>query len=457
MLTQNRNVPVPPELARMTQCVEQLQSGTASLPAGLIHSRESVRQWFWNHVFPGVDDPIRLPGRDSTKTTILHGHSRTLAAVRQDVLESIEDLTNFIISPAGEGVRRRAQAGVADPSPSPNVIAQANPNRHREVTPFRAPNDQSSTFVEPDINAGRGQTSGATTSERSPPIDKHRKVKNQTIVNQALLLNQEALGRFKVREEDDETPRPSDKNQQTFEETYDRGRIPGGIRQPSTVAESKQQETRPLAYGVPQHLASGFYPTPTYHPVPFHGAMNLNQHSWGVQGVQHNPYVTPSSMGFGMQWQPTYHQPPPAFGQVPLATYVPPPMPYASAYARPPATGRLARMFNRATPSPGPETAIFRPQSAATAPISEWQNRYGSQATVMPDLPVLPYRVGSDDMYRIPGGAASSRYQDLSRASPLTLEMVTAEENMPFAENAKLMKPPQWGVLKIGNVSHKFL
>lgn len=52
-----------------------------------------------------------------------------------------------------------------------------------------------------------------------------------------------------------------------------------------------------------------------------------------------------------------------------------------------------------------------------------------------------------------PVGAASVRFQRLTQNHPPSLRDIVLEENLPFTENAKLSKPAEWGVMKIGNVS----
>lgn len=85
----------------------------------------------------------------------------------------------------------------------------------------------------------------------------------------------------------------------------------------------------------------------------------------------------------------------------------------------------------------------------------EWQSRFGiPQDIVKPDLPILHYRDGSDDMrpHHIQG-VPTIAYQNLVRNLAPSYGVFTAAEHMPFAEIARETKPAQWGVLKISNVS----
>lgn len=85
----------------------------------------------------------------------------------------------------------------------------------------------------------------------------------------------------------------------------------------------------------------------------------------------------------------------------------------------------------------------------------EWQSRFGiPQDMVKPDLPILQYRDGSDDMRpHSTKGVPTIVYQNLVRNLGPKYEALRAAEHLPFTELARDMKPVEWGVLKIGNVS----
>ncbi len=85
----------------------------------------------------------------------------------------------------------------------------------------------------------------------------------------------------------------------------------------------------------------------------------------------------------------------------------------------------------------------------------EWQSRFGiPQDMVKPDLPILHYRDGSDDMRpHYTKGVPTVAYQNLVRNLEHRYDTINAAEHLPFTETAKDSKPVEWGVLKIGNVS----
>ncbi|KAL9098383.1 MAG: hypothetical protein Q9163_005947 [Psora crenata] len=122
-------------------------------------------------------------------------------------------------------------------------------------------------------------------------------------------------------------------------------------------------------------------------------------------------------------------------------------------YVRPPAMNRIAPLFA--------QSGAWQTNQARQTPGSvqhpEWQNRFGSPTTIIPrDNRKLAYLEGSDDMFPQPplGGGASVRFQNLSRTQPPSLNVVTEESNVPFVETARVSKPAQWGVMKIGNIPY---
>lgn len=464
----DRLIPVPLEIERLENCVQDLQTGKATLPSGLPHSAEAIREYFWNRVFPGVGQPNRLRWEEASRLTKVAGSNITLKAVRQQVLNDIEDLVTYLVSPNGEGARENSIAHVTvtqdnasqpfDPLPelSPQVVGTSK---------GQAFNDQLDSVGGRDRNRSRVPSRGEDRFSMGLPIDQRRNVKSQSTVDEALSLGKARLGRLRIPEYDDTlddspTPRPH---------TVSEHALGVGLGQESTMLSSKshmpheaskvtQAAPGPFAYGVPpQHLTLGEYPLPMYAAPAYGAQVNPGSNPWAVQ---QGPYGGYQSMPYANPWQQAYGQPPSAYGQLPSAygqppmtAYMPPPMPNTFTHARPAATNRVARLFSHSNAFLNPETMQARPQSQN----AEWQNRFIMQPAVVPDVPILPYRVGSDDMYPVPTGTASVHYQNLTRDDPPSIQLASAEESVPFAENARLMKPPQWGVMKIGNVSTKHL
>ena len=195
-------------------------------------------------------------------------------------------------------------------------------------------------------------------------------------------------------------------------------------------------------------------------PEANHSTLHCNQP--GYPALQYIPYSYPLQSAFG---QPILRQgnqssitgketqiSPTIPSILDQQLYVPPPIP-SGRQVRPPAPYRVARMsmlpetFTIPTKSHGYESPT------TSAHNKEWHNRYSPQPAVVPDLPTLPYRVGSDTMFPCSTGSASCRLQILKQYGLPTLDLLFAAENLPFAETTKLRKPAEWGVMKIGNVS----
>ena len=117
-------------------------------------------------------------------------------------------------------------------------------------------------------------------------------------------------------------------------------------------------------------------------------------------------------------------------------------------FVRPPATSRLAPLFA--------QSGAWQANNVNTAtPKSELQNHFNTPVPRARDTRRLTYVEGSDDMYPQSslGKGGSVRFQILSRSSPPNYNLVTDDENIPFAESARAARPAEWGVMKLGNVS----
>jgi len=454
----SRLAAVPPEIVRLEDCVHELVAGKTPLPTGLPHSREAIREYFWGRVFPGVDHPTRLRAFEASRVTQIAGRRVTLEKVRQQVLNDIEELVTYMVSPVDEGIREDSKAPVATPvAGQPSNTQRERGNRAFESSKGQAFSNQLKTVESRSSGRSRAQSREGEWFSMGQSIDQRRHVKTQSTVDEASLLSKPQLGRLCIAEnaeflENSATPRQQTVNEHALGVGFDQERtVPSSKSQvPYGEGNVTHAAPGPFAYGVPpQHLTLGGYHLPMYAAPAFGGQMASAQNPWTVQ---QGPYGVFPPLPYANPWQQPYAQYASAYGQPPMGAYVPPPMPNAHIHARPPATNRVARLFAQAG-LPTLETTQARPYPQN----AEWQNRYAIQPSVVPDVPILPYRVGSDDMYPHPTGTASFRYQNLTRTNPLSVDLATAEENVPFAENARLTKPPPWGVMKIGNVSLEHL
>ena len=442
-----RLVPTPPELDRLRECVHELEAGNSDLPTGLQSRPDVVRSFFYERVFGPIGPPIPLSASEAQNMTEVGGRFISLGALRKQIVRDIEDLVQYMLSPVGEGIRSDTSA------------------RTPTTTNELAFSDQLTTVENGNSNRSQLQSLGEDSSAVDMPIDQRR--------NANLLCT---TGDGAQRKDQTYFPRNLGQSRPHLYETitasnsHNMGRRgtaavgQGGIV-PSVPTQGVHAEAGsgpaggpPFAYGgPPQHHFGGY-------PGPF--VVGPGGHPSQIQfpqafGYQQPPYLAPQSMAYGNVWQQAYGQPTsayPMWGQQPMIgrpEYVPPPLPNNRSYARPPATNRIAPLYAQTTAFQPPMVTQARQLPGALHQISEWQNKFGPQATVKPDLPSLPYRAGSDAMFPHAFGGASVRFQNLTRDFPPRLDTVSAEENVPFVETARSTKPAEWGVLKIGNVSKK--
>ena len=105
-------------------------------------------------------------------------------------------------------------------------------------------------------------------------------------------------------------------------------------------------------------------------------------------------------------------------------------------------------------PIPPSQVRVSTPNRTETPRSMEWSNRSGGGKAVVPAIPPLPFRPGSDDMYpRTSVSGTSVKKQELIRHGDPKLNQVLRRDVVPFAENARDWKVAEWGVLKISNVS----
>lgn len=376
--------------------------------------------------------------------TEVGGRLVSLGALREQILKDIEDLVKYILSPVGEGIRSETKARTPT---STNALAFG---------------DQLTAVESRTSNRSQLSSLGGS-SAIDMPMEQRRNANLLNITEDG--AQKKARAHF-IRNagqtqsqlyETTATSGPHNMGQQGtvgFEHGGISSISPQGLY---TKAGAGPISATPFAYGaLPPHqfgafsgpfvVGPGGYP----HQIQYPQAFSYQQPS----------YAAPHLMPYGSIWQHPYGQPAatyPTYGQhsaMGRPEYVAPPLPSNRPYARPPATNRIAPLFAQSTAFHGPTAAQAR-QLPGALHFSEWQNRFGTQPTVKPDLPSLPYRAGSDAMFPHAFGGASVRFQSLTREIPPSLETLSAQENIPFVETARSTKPAEWGVLKIGNVSGK--
>ena len=443
-----RLVPTPPELDRLRECVHELEAGSGELPSGLQSRPDVIRSFFYERVFGPIGPPMPLSVSEAQNMTEVGGRFVSLGTLREQVLRDIEDLVKFILSPVGEGIRSETSA--------------RTPITANKLT-F---SEQLAAVESRDSNHTQLQSLGGGSSTIDMPIDQRRNANvlptttgdgAQRKIRANLLRN---VGQTQSRlHETIAASNPHSLGQQGSTGFGHNGIMPS-VPPQGLYAEAEIGPTRAphFAYGEPPQQHFGGYSGPLL--VGPGGYPSQTQYPQGFR-YQQPSYPAPQLMGYGNIWQQAYGQPTtayPTYGQQNMAgrlEYVTPPLPSNRPYARPPASNRIAPLYAQTTSFQPPTVAHARQLPGAFQQISEWQNRFGPQSTVKPDLPSLPYRAGSDAMFPHTFGGASVRFQNITRDIPPSLETVSAEENVPFVETARSTKPAEWGVLKIGNVSEK--
>lgn len=375
-----------------------------------------------------------LSGSEERKVTIHNGKIVTLGRFREQIMRDIEDLVGYMVSPAGGQIRidRAAESEVAKQRVNSSAVdetRQANPVRGQAFdSQLEAIKSRESSNTSP-------QTPGGDSSTIDVPMDQVRNVSFQSITEKsATQKSGQAWG----------TP---ESHQPTFEDRQHAilGASAPGWHPESALTVADSQHVKPEAY------------RPVSHESGFQGQRRSFQQFWADR---HQPHDAAQPIQHSHQLHTPYHQhtpfghpgltPAPAHG---TSVYQPPFVP-PDKFARAPAPNRVASLYAQ-TNAWQPTTQARQAPTSGLEHHTEWRNRFGTPAApiVTPDIAILPYRSGSDDMFPQTSGGASVRYQNLSRNEPPSRAVTLDQMNLPFEETAKLSKPAGWGVMKIGNVS----
>ena len=417
------------------------------LPSGLQSRPDIIRSFFYERVFGPIGPPAPLSASEAQDMTEVGGRFISLGTLRKQIVRDIEDLVQYMLSPVGEGIRSDTSA--------------RTPTTTHELA-FR---DQLAALERRNSNRSQLQSLKDDSSTIDMPIDQRRNANLLSTTGDGAQRKNNALFPRNVGQtrsqlhETTTASHPHNIGPQRASGLGQSGTIPSvpsqGVYADAGVGPAGAPA---FAYGGPPQQQLGGYPGPfLVGPGGYPGQMQYPP----VFGYQQPSYGVPQPLAYGNVWPQSYGQPTsayPMYAQQPLVgrpEYVPPALPNNRPYARPPATNRIAPLYAQSTAFQTPATAQPRQLPGAFHQISEWQNRFVPQPNVKPDLPSLPYRVGSDAMFPHAFGGASVRFQNLTRDVPPSLQTVSAEENVPFVETARSTKPAEWGVLKIGNVSEE--
>ena len=487
--------PLPDE-ARLDHFVCDLEYGSEPLPPGIHDNKDVIRRWFEERVFIEDEHPTPICDERANKFTIYRGDVTTFKTLRENILKDINELADWITSPAGEATRENLKTRIihkpATPSQSVDSVSAVSEYLPRQ--PFaeqlaainthdsQRDHSQSQDFFTADSpieqrHKMRSKWSHEEATSRLV-IDEPEMIRKETATLEKSHVNRLRGNAFSTTQSKHRVVAPTITTATTTAANVpaptrpntDDPNMTGSIRAshllPSDADGGQQPGTQQYMFrATPQHLQYGVYPGSMYlnSPVPSQlPYVAQMQQPWLIQnpsGAFHQPtYPVLQPMPYGYPGQSSYAQTTPGYQgyqQFPVSQqgYIPPPMP-SGREVRPPAPGRVARMSTLTEAFRTPTSIQGHTLPTTLIQNTEWRNRYSPQPTVIPDLPVLPYRVGSDSpMFPQPTGAASVRFQRLTQNHPPSLHDVCLQVNLPFIESAKLSKPAEWGVMKIGNVS----
>ncbi|KAL8868753.1 MAG: hypothetical protein Q9174_004775, partial [Haloplaca sp. 1 TL-2023] len=199
-----------------------------------------------------------------------------------------------------------------------------------------------------------------------------------------------------------------------------------------------------------QFAPNYFMPPPGMMPAPYYVHQQPPPVTF-IPGRQATPQ-TGAMVPYGQQPQMTNAMGMPHFGggmmmpphmmhnpQMAMSPFQPPPPPWAT---QPP------RMLQASMNRHGQvQHTLFQPASRTSSPA----NRARGGRYPVPEIPLLPYRVGSDDMFPQSVGGTSVRLQQLTRQGQPSFAAASMPEVMPFAQMARNARVAEWGVLKIAN------
>ena len=471
-----------------------------------------MRKWFEERVFIEDEHPTPICDERANKFTIYRGGVTTFKTLRENILRDINDLVDFIASPAGEATRENLKTRVSHRPASPlRCVDSLNAVGDSEYLPRQPFAEQLAAIKIHNSKRDQSQSQKPLTADSL--IDQRHEVKSnqsheeatsRVAIDEPEMIHQEAATSENVhinRARGDalntrfHVVAPTSTTATSTATTIPAPALPkmhdpnmtGSARASHLLpsdTDGAQPGTQQFLFGAPpQHLQFGVYPGSVYLNSPLASQLPhvaQMQQPWLIQsptGSFHQPnYSVLQAMPYGYPGQTSNPQPTSGyqgFQQFPVSQqgYIPPPMP-SGREVRPPAPGRVARMSTLTEAFGTPTSIQGRTLPTSLTRNTEWRNRYSPQPMVIPDLPMLPYRVGSDGkssfnisstninklilrivMYPRATGAASVRFQRLTQNHPPSLQDVALEGNLPFTENAKLSKPAEWGVVKIGNVS----
>ncbi|KAL8790657.1 MAG: hypothetical protein Q9213_000505 [Squamulea squamosa] len=438
-----------PELERLMSTMLSLRGDGNVLLSVDRSGRDVVRRYMYEQIFDSDDGSSRFLQEDGKGMINVAGELMTREGLHHQIMFFLEDkLEEMVKSPSPQASPRQANVP-SDPSNRQYSVVQHPATAGINATGSRPYDLENSTTGRQQGSTGRASAIPSfipdalrpTQYYGSPPIHD--------------------LGALSLGEPQGDTREDWQVSGRAEASTLDRSVYPQeslGIRPSlSHGPQSSPYSPQPIGMGpqqpngpFPHQFVSppGMFYSPPYMPpqvVPagyYHGSQAIPQAGHMVpygapylRMPQHGSPMGPSPLvpnhqivmnPFHPQWAhgPSYitHTSPAPFHQVP--SYL------GSVYS---STNRAQSPLVRNTDSP-------------------LQARPGRQ--VVPEVALLPYRPGSDDMFPYGQQGGSVQFQELTRNGGPTYESATKLEVLPFTENARKSKPAEWGVLRIGNIPY---
>ncbi|KAL8859868.1 MAG: hypothetical protein Q9178_003701 [Gyalolechia marmorata] len=411
--------------------------------------RDVVRRYMYEQIFDANDGSSLLSKEDLKGLIDVGGESMTREALHQQIMVFLED---------------KLEEMIRSPSPlvsSPQANFQGTPSHRPQTTPQHpatgyaagstgCSNDVQLSGTERQHN-GTGNISADPSSLPNVPHPSHGHGSPPVHALEAFSSGQQ-----------------QEASRQAWQG-------PGFAETSNLNSRGHNQEQPGITHSVGQGVQNFPYGPQSLSMVPQHTIGPFAQQLVGHQGGFYNPsYIPPPIAPIGI-----YHQ-----GQaLPQAG---PMAPYGSPYVRMPQhgvpMGTAHLMQNQQMsmspfqprwahgpsymippapsqwpPVPSYYGSVYESMNRAQSPLvrnsnSPFQARTGRN--VVPEVALLPYRPGSDDMFPYGQQGGSVQFQELTRNGGPTYDSAIRPEILPFAENARRSKPAEWGVLRIGNIPY---
>ena len=106
-----------PDGARLEHFICELDTGSEPLPPGTHDNKDVIRKWFEERVFIEDEHPRPIYKERANKFTTYRGSLTTFKTLREIILRDINDLVDFIFSPAGEETRENMRTRISHRPP----------------------------------------------------------------------------------------------------------------------------------------------------------------------------------------------------------------------------------------------------------------------------------------------------------------------------------------------------